>query len=325
MKLGGPARFFVDVRMAEEIPNLYKTAEAQSLPIAILGGGSNTLIRDEGFGGIVIHVRIPGIDIIEEDLYSVTFKIGAGENWDSFVQKTVEMRLTGVEAMSGIPGTVGAAPVQNIGAYGQEIADTLVSLEAYDTQNDQFFTLPAGSCHFSYRDSIFKREEKGRFIITNVTLKLSKNLPSPPFYAALQDYFDKNSITTYTHQTIRDAVLAIRSEKLPDPAVKPNAGSFFKNAVIDGWLLPEIQSIEPDVPFYDMGDGRFKIPSGWLIEKAGLKGVLISGIRVHDKNALVLINESATGFTDLMDARDKIATEVRAKFRINLEQEPIEL
>ena len=325
MKLGGPARFFVDVRKAEEIPNLYKTAEAQSLPIAILGGGSNTLIRDEGFGGIVIHVRIPGIDIIEEDLYSVTFKIGAGENWDSFVQKIVEMRLTGVEAMSGIPGTVGAAPVQNIGAYGQEIADTLVSLEAYDTQNDQFVTLLAGSCHFSYRDSIFKREEKGRFIITNVTLKLSKNLPSPPFYAALQDYFDKNSITTYTHQTIRDAVLAIRSEKLPDPAVKPNAGSFFKNAVIDGWLLPEIQSIEPDVPFYDMGDGRFKIPSGWLIEKAGLKGMLISGIRVHDKNALVLINESATGFTDLMDARDKIATEVRAKFRINLEQEPIEL
>ncbi len=325
MKLGGSARFIADIRAAEEIPDLYKKAAAQGLPVAILGGGSNTIVRDEGFNGIVMHIRIPGVSILEEDIYSVTFKLGAGEIWDDFVKKAVEMRLSGVEAMSGIPGTVGAAPVQNVGAYGQELADTFVSLEAYDTQNDQFVTLQADSCHFSYRNSIFRGDEKGRFIITNVTLKLSKNLPSPPFYDALQEYLDKNSIVTFTHQSIRDAVLAIRAEKLPDPAVKPNAGSFFKNAIIDSWLLPEIQAIEPDAPYYDMGNGTYKIPAGWLIEKAGFKGSLISGIRIHEKNALVLINESATSYADLADAREKITTEVRTKFRINLEQEPLEL
>ena len=325
MKLGGSARFIADVRSASEIPELYKNTIAQSLPITVLGGGSNTIVRDEGFNGLVLHIRIPGVAVVEEDLYSITFKLGAGEIWDDFVKKAVEMRLSGVEAMSGIPGTVGAAPVQNVGAYGQELADTFVSLEAYDTQNDQFVLLEADSCHFSYRDSIFRNEEKGRFIITSVTLKLSKNLPSPPFYDALQKYLDANSIVTYTHQTIRDAVLAIRAEKLPDPADKPNAGSFFKNAIIDGWLLPEIQAIDSDVPHYDMGDGRYKIPSGWLIEHAGFKGSLISGIRVYEKNALVLVNESATSYADLAEARDKIATEVRTKFRVNLEQEPLEL
>lgn len=325
MKLGGSARFIADVRTAEEIPDVYKKAISQSIPVAVLGGGSNTIVHDEGFEGLVLHIRIPGVTVIAEGIYSVTFKIGAGEIWDDFVKRTVDMRLTGVEAMSGIPGTVGAAPVQNVGAYGQELADTFVSLEAYDTQNDQFVTLEADSCHFSYRDSIFRGDEKGRFIITNVTLRLSRNLPSPPFYNALQKYLDEHSISTYTHQTIRDAVLAIRTEKLPDPTVKPNSGSFFKNAIIEGWQLPDIQAIDANVPYFDMGDGRFKIPTGWLIEKAGFKGSLITGIRVHDKNALVLINESATNYADLANARDTIATEVREKFRINLEQEPLEL
>lgn len=325
MKLGGSARFIVDVRTPEEIPDLYKKAIAQSLPVAVLGGGSNTIVHDGGFSGLVLHIRIPGISVIADDLYSVTFKVGAGEVWDDFVKQAVDMRLTGIEAMSGIPGTVGAAPVQNVGAYGQEIADTFVSLEAYDTENDQFVTLEPDSCHFSYRDSIFRGEAKGRFIITNVTFQLSKNLPNPPFYDALQKYLNEHSIATYTHQTIRDAVLAIRADKLPDPAVKPNAGSFFKNAIIDGWQLPDIQASYPNVPYYDMGDGRYKIPTGWLIEQSGFKGSLISGIRIHEKNALVLINESATSYADLANARDTIATEVRTKFRINLEQEPLEL
>lgn len=325
MKLGGNARFIADILKPEDIPPLLDKAAQQSLPVAILGGGSNTIIRDEGYNGVVLRIRIPGITTIAEELNAVTIKIGAGELWDNVVKYTVDLRLTGIEAMSAIPGTAGAAPVQNVGAYGQEVADTLVSLEAYDTETHQFVTLTNEDCQFSYRNSIFRDEAQGRYIITSITLKLSKNLPSPPFYEALQRYLDANHLTTYTHQVIRDAVMAIRKDKLPDPTEQPNTGSFFKNAIIESWQLPEIQSIDPDVPFYDMGDGRYKIPTGWLIEKTGLKGQLLHGMRVHDKNALVLINESATSYADLAEARDEITTAVRDMFRIEISQEPLEL
>ncbi len=325
MKLGGPARFMADVRTADDVPRLYKTALSQSLSVAIIGGGSNTIVHDEGFNGLVMRIRIPGIEVIADDLNTTTIKAGAGVIWDDLVKYTVDNRLSGIEAMSAIPGTVGAAPVQNVGAYGQETADTLVSLEAYDTTLDQLVTLTSDDCRFSYRNSIFRSEAAGRYIITSVTFQLSKNLPSPPFYAALQTYLDEHNIVTFTHQTIRDAVSAIRSEKLPDPAEKPNAGSFFKNAIIESWLLPDIQAEFPDVPHYDMGDGTYKIPSGWLIEQVGLKGSLIDGIRVHDKNALVLINESSDTYANLAKARETITTAVREKFRITLEQEPLEL
>lgn len=325
MKLGGPARFMASVHSAQQVAELYKNATAQSLPVAILGGGSNTIVRDEGWNGIVLRMRIPGIEVVADDLYSTTIKVGAGEVWDEFVRYTVDRRLSGIEAMSAIPGTVGAAPVQNIGAYGQEVSDTIISLEAYDTKDDQLVTLEAADCKFSYRNSIFRGEEQGRYIITSVTFNLSKNLPSPPFYAALQNYLDQNSIATYTHQTIRDAVMAIRADKLPDPAVKPNAGSFFKNAIVERWQLPDLQAFDPNIPLYEMANGNYKVPTGWLIEKAGLKGALISGIRVHDKNALVLINESATSYADLAQARESITNQVRDKFRISIEQEPLEL
>lgn len=325
MRLGGNARFMTDIHTPAEIPDIYKKAAAQSLPIAILGGGSNTIVRDEGYSGLVLRVRIPGIAVIADDLYSTTLQIGAGELWDDVVKQAVDMRLSGIEAMSAIPGTAGAAPVQNVGAYGQEVADTLVSLEAYDTTTDSFVTLTNADCQFSYRNSIFRDTEQGRYIITSITLKLSKNLPSPPFYDALQNYLDERAIVTFTHQVIRDAVIAIRADKLPDPTQKPNTGSFFKNAVIESWQLPDIQAIDSEVPFYDMGDGRYKIPTGWLIEKAGLKGSLLHGMRVHDKNALVLINESATSYQDLADAREEIITAVRTMFRIEISQEPLEL
>lgn len=325
MKLGGNARFMADILTPTDIPSLLDNAAQQSLPVAILGGGSNTIVRDEGYDGIVLRIRIRGIDVIADDLNSTTIKIGAGETWDDVVAFTVDRRLSGIEAMSAIPGTAGAAPVQNVGAYGQEIADTLVSLEAYDTEARAFVTLTNDDCHFSYRNSIFRDEARGRYIITSITLQLSKNLPSPPFYDALQRYLDDHSITTYTHQGIRNAVTAIRKDKLPDPAERPNTGSFFKSAIIESWQLPDIQAIDADVPFYDMGDGRYKIPTGWLIEKAGLKGALLHGMRVHDKHALVLINESATSYADLAEARDDITTAVRDMFRIEISQEPLEL
>ncbi|MDB5160411.1 MAG: murB [Candidatus Saccharibacteria bacterium] len=325
MKLGGPAQFMVEVRSAEEVKAVHDNATSKNLPIFILGGGSNVIAKDEGYPGIVIRVRIPGFEIINDDINTTTIKIGAGESWDSVVKRTVDMHLSGIEAMSMIPGTSGAAPVQNVGAYGQEIADTLVSLEAYDSQTKTFVVLENEACGFAYRDSIFRGNEKGRYIITSITLKLSKSLPQPPFYDALQTYFDAHKVTFFTGETVREAVIAIRTEKLPDPGLKPNTGSFFKNAIIENWQLADLQMSYPDMKVFDMGDGHSKVPTGWLIEQVGLKGQLLHGMRVHDKNALVLINESATGYADLAAARDEVIGAVRDKFRIQIEQEPLEL
>lgn len=325
MRLGGPARFMAEVRSADDLPTLYKNAHAQNLPIFVLGGGSNVIAHDEGFDGIVLRVRIPGFEIIEDIASTTTIKIGAGELWDDVVRRTVEMNLSGIEAMSAIPGTAGACPVQNVGAYGQEIADTLQSLEAYDSHTDTFVTLSAADCGFSYRHSIFRGDAMGRYFITSITLLLSKAAPQPPFYAALQTYLDNNAITMFTPQVIRDAVTAIRADKLPDPKTRPNTGSFFKNAIVEKWQLDNLCNDYPDAPSFDMGGGRYKVPSGWLIENAGFKGELIAGMRVNAKNALVLINESATSYSDLATARDTIIRGVRDAFRIEISQEPLEL
>lgn len=325
MRLGGNARFMTDAHTPEEIAEISRNAKQQSLPIFILGGGSNIIVHDEGFAGIVVRNRIPGFDVIEDNASHTTLRIGAGENWDDVVKRTVDMNLTGIEAMSAIPGTAGAAPIQNVGAYGQEIADTLISLEAYDTQNDSFVTLQNIDCGFSYRHSIFRGQAAGRYVVTSITIQLYKASPQPPFYKAIEDYFAANNITLFTPQIIRDAVINIRANKLPDPKITPNTGSFFKNALIEDWQLRELRNEYPDIPSYDMPDGNFKIPTGWLIEQTGLKGKTLHGMRVHDKNALVLINESASSYGDLAAARDEISGAVRDKFRITIEQEPLEI
>lgn len=325
MKLGGPAQYFSDIHTVQELHDLLVDAQTKNIPVFILGGGSNVIAHDEGYKGLVLRIRLAGFEIIGDDLYSTTIKIGAGENWDEVVKRTVDMRLTGIEAMSAIPGTAGAAPVQNVGAYGQEIAETLVSLEAYDRQTNQIVTLQNEDCGFSYRHSIFRGDALGRYVITSVTLKLNKSLPTPPFYDSLQKYFDEHAISVFTQQTVRDAVMAIRADKLPDPAVKPSSGSFFKNALIETWQLTELQSKFPEVKAYDMGDGTHKVYSGWLIEQAGFKGQLIHGMRVNEKNCLVLINESATSYGDLAAARDEIINKVRDTFRVIIEQEPLEI
>jgi UDP-N-acetylmuramate dehydrogenase len=325
MQIGGNARFMTDAHIPADVAAVCKRAREQNLAIFVLGGGSNTIVHDEGFDGIVIHNRIPGFHVLEETPTDVTIKVGAGEQWDEVVRRTVEMGLTGIEALSAIPGTTGAAPVQNIGAYGQELAETLISVEAYDNQTDSIVTLTNEQCGFSYRHSIFRGDQAGRYVIVTVTLKLYRSTPQPPFYKAVQDYLDAHTITIFTPQVIRDAVIAIRADKLPDPKLQPNTGSFFKNAVIEDWQLNDLKQEYPDIPTYDMPDGRFKIPTGWLIEQTGLKGQVLHGMKVHDKNALVLINESATGYADLAAARAEIIGAVRDKFRIVIEQEPLEI
>lgn len=325
MRIGGPARFMIDVHDLDELEKTIKRAKSENLPIFILGGGSNVIASDKGFYGLVIRIRIPGFEIISEDENSATIKVGAGENWDEFVRRTVDKQLSGVEALSQIPGTVGATPVQNVGAYGQEVADTIVSIDAYDMQKDCAVTIPSEECMFGYRDSIFRSTRKGRYIIYSVTFKLKKEMPKPPFYEAIQKYFDENNITNYTPVVIRDAVTKIRTDKLPDPSIYANSGSFFKNAIVDDWKVNELKIEYPDMPNYPAGHRTLKIPTGWLIEKTGLKGLLINGMRIHDKNALVLINESARDYNDLSSAKDKIISKVRDKFGINIEQEPIEI
>ncbi len=325
MRLGGPARFFAEATTPDELAALYQNAKRLDQKVFIIGGGSNLIAHDEGFDGLVIHNKIKGFEIIANDDNATIVKLGAGEEWDSVVQRTVDMNLSGIAAMSAIPGTVGAAPVQNVGAYGQEIADVFISLEAYDTHNDAFVTLDWDSCHFSYRDSIFRSEAKGHYGITSVTIKLSKAAPAPPFYAALQKYLDLHNITDYTPQIIREAVTAIRASKLPDPKVLPNSGSFFKNAVVENWVYNDLKTTYPDMPAFQMDETHYKIPSGWLIEQADFKGQTLHGIKVHSDNALVLINESATGYQDLADARQEVISGVQDKFRITIEQEPLEI
>lgn len=325
MKLGGPARFMTTATTPEELASVCRNARSQSLPFFILGGGSNVIARDELYNGIVVRNRILGFEILEDTPSATIIKLGAGENWDETVAKTVEMGLSGIEAMSAIPGTVGAAPVQNVGAYGQEIADTMIQLEAYDSENDTFVVLENADCGFAYRHSMFRGEQAGRYGIISVTLKLYKAAPQPPFYDALQSYFNEHGITLYTPAAVRDAVIAIRSDKLPDPKRLPNTGSFFKNAIIETWQLDDLRKTWPNLPAFELGDKKVKVPTGWLIEKTGLKGKLLHGMRVHEKNALVLINESATSYADLAAARTEIAGKVRDMFRITIEQEPLEI
>ena len=325
MRLGGNARFMTDVHSTDELIEVCRRAGEQNLPIHILGGGSNTLVRDEGFAGIVIRNRIMGFDILSDADGRVTIKVGGGEDWDAFVKKTVDMQLSGIEALSAIPGTVGASPVQNVGAYGQEVSETIEALEALDLTDMTVKTLTNEQCGFSYRNSIFRDSEIGRYVIVSVTFELMRNLPQPPFYKAVQDYFDANGVTIYTPEAIRGAVTEIRREKLPDPKIQPNTGSFFKNAVVEDWLYNELLAQYPNMPSYDMPGQMHKIPTGWLIEQAGLKGQVLHGMKVHDKNALVLINESAASFGDLAAAREEIIGQVRDKFRIMIEQEPLEI
>jgi UDP-N-acetylmuramate dehydrogenase len=325
MKIGGNANYVIDVTTKEELRQAYLNAKQLNQPVYIIGSGSNLIAHDEGFPGVIVHNKILGIEVVEDDHESTTIKAGGGEIWDNLVAYTVDLNLSGIEAMSGIPGTVGAAPVQNIGAYGQELANTFISLEAYDMDKDEFVTLSWEDCKFSYRHSIFRGDAQGRYAIFQVALKLYKKLPEPPFYESLQKRFDTLNVTSFTVQTVRENVLAIRADKLPDPSKLPNAGSFFKNAIVENWTVEAIRQNYSDIKVFDQGEGKFKIPAGWLIEASDLKGEVIHGMKVHEGNAVVLINESAKSYADLAAAREEIISTIRDNFQIVLEQEPLEL
>lgn len=324
MRLGGPARHLIIVTSKDELIQAVAWAEQHSLPVFVLGGGSNVIARDTGFDGLVIVNRLSGFDEVADDDVSATYKFGAGENWDSVVQRTVAMGLSGIEAMSAIPGTVGATPVQNVGAYGQEVADTFIELEAYDLVTHGFVRLLKDECGFSYRNSIFKATDDRRYIITSVTLRLLKKRPEPPFYDSLQKYFEQHDIDTSTvsAQDVRDAVIVIRASKLPDPSVIANTGSFFKNPIISEATFNDLHRQYPDMPHFPMQNGRVKLAAGWLIEQTGMKGYSNGAFGTYEHNALVVVNQAGASHEQLDAFRRLIVEAVEKKFGVILKQEP---
>jgi UDP-N-acetylmuramate dehydrogenase len=326
MRLGGSGKYLVEIHERAEIEEAVAWAVEHQVPPLMIGDGSNIVWRDEGFEGLLLVNKIMGYQEFPEDDTNVYVTIGAGENWDSVVQRTVNANLTGIEALSLVPGTAGATPIQNVGAYGQEIAQTLVSVEAYDLHTRSFLTIPAADCAFGYRTSRFKTFDRDRFMISSLTLHLMKQNPTPPFYRALGEYLaTRHHGKTYTPDDIRKAVIDIRTRKLPDPAKVANNGSFFANPIISSSLLVEIQNDFPDIPHWPTADpNAVKIPAAWLIEQAGFKDIHDeeTGMATWKTQPLVLVNEHAKTTADLMKFKQQIVDAVASKFRITLEQEP---
>lgn len=332
MRLGGPTDFLIEIDSPEECSEAIDFAEQKNLPVYFLGLGANVIADDDGFRGVVIKNNIKGFKILKENSHELLVKVGGGEIWDDFVAFTTKKGFSGVEAMSKIPGTVGAAPVQNIGAYGQEAKDTLVSAETFDTLLDEYVEIPAEKMDLSYRHSIFNSgKDKGRYFILTCTFRLKKENLEPPFYNSLQTYLDEHKISDYTPENIRSAVSEIRAEKLPDPEHIASAGSFFKNIYLSedeaklakqkGVPIRETEKIDKEGKKYT----EYKVNTGWLLEHADLKGKVFHGFKVSDKAALILINESGKSAKDLELAKQEISNAVKEKFGLELEQEPVKL
>lgn len=291
-------------------------------PYFVLGGGSNIILTPEIVNKNILKIEIKGIEIVHTESNDVFVKIGAGENWDDVVKWSVDQNLSGIASLSAIPGTAGATPVQNVGAYGAEIKDVFVSLTAYDTKENRLVTIKNEDCNFSYRNSIFKSREKGRYIIIDILLKLSTISPTIPDYAPVKKYFIDRNNTNPTLQEIRDAIIEIRWSKLPKPEELGNCGSFFENPIVGKDLYEKIKSSYPDVPGYELPNDVVKIPAGWLIEQSGLKGVNFGSVRTYEKNALVLVNSGGATHEDVMLAKQEIVNKVNEKFGIVLQSEP---
>jgi len=324
MGLGGLAAHLTTVESRMDLLEAISWAQEKKLPVIMIGGGSNIYWRDEGFPGLVIVNKIQRYETFHEDETNIYVTAGSGEIWDAVVERTTQVGLTGIEALSLIPGTVGATPVQNVGAYGQEISQTLVTVEAFDTQARDFINIPAADCAFGYRTSRFKTFDRGRFYITAITLHLKRGNPEPPFYTSVAAYFQQHDITEVTPQVLRDAVIAVRTSRLPDPAHVHNNGSFFANPILSSADLVRIRAGYPDVPTWTLSDGNVKIPAAWLIEQAGFKNYHDpeTGMGTWVNHPLVFVNESAKSTADLLAFKQKIVSAVQEKFGVTLAQEP---
>ena len=322
MRIGGPVDYLVPVRERDDVQEACEFANREQLPVFVLGEGSNVVVNDAPVHRLVLKMEIRGLEKVADTKEAVTIRVGGGEHWDSVVERTVKLGLSGIEAMSMIPGTAGAAPVQNAGAYGQEIADTLVELEAYDMKTGRFVTLARDECDFGYRTSRFRTDDAGRFVITSITLRLAKKVQARPTYESLKRYLDEHKIESPSVEQIREGVTAVRARILPDPSVVPNSGSFFKSPIVSAAKLAQIEKKYHKVPSYRHGD-QYKIAAGWIVEQCGFKGSEHFGLKVWDNHALVITNPDGAGYRELMKLVDMIAKAAREKFGITLEPEPL--
>lgn len=321
-KIGGTARYFTEITDPLQIPQIFAWLREKNLPYFILSGGSNTIFDDGEFPGLVIKISIMSVTVLAQTDTDVKVKVGAGENWDKLVANMVAQGYAGLEALSGIPGQAGTAPVQNIGAYGQEVKNVIEQVEAFDTQALALVELSNDDCQFSYRNSIFKSSQKGRYIITAVIFNLSKTLPQMPQYKDVIEYFGKHNMSNPSLRQIRDAVLEIRKNKFANPAEIPNAGSFFKNPIIDAEQAKQLHAKFDDIKMFEMPDGTYKVFAGWLIEQAGLKGKQLNRVQVDPNHALVLENTGGASQKDLKELVTTIQDAVKTKFGIQLDPEP---
>lgn len=317
LNIAARARYFVSIKTVPQLKKILRHPKTDGLKIMVLGGGSNVLFADD-FDGLVLHMEIEGREVIKETDQNVWLKIGAGENWHETVRYCVKKKWGGIENLSLIPGTVGAAPIQNIGAYGVELQDVFEWLEAIDIEGREVRRYEKEHCEFGYRDSIFKGELKGVVIVTNVVLKLSKNPELNTSYGAIRSEIEQRGIVNPTISDISDIVIDIRNSKLPNPETLGNAGSFFKNPVVSDDVYQQIKEEYPQAPGYEMGNRQIKVPAGWLIEEAGWKGKVVGNTGTYKQQALVIVNHGGATGSEILTLAKHINKSVKEKFGIAL-------
>ncbi|HEY0759204.1 MAG TPA: UDP-N-acetylmuramate dehydrogenase [Acidisarcina sp.] len=329
LKIGGPARWFAEATTEEELVEGVDFARSHDLRLFALGGGSNLLVSDAGFPGLVLHMALKGIDE-DGDGDTCLFSAAAGEDWDAFVDHAVERNCAGIECLAGIPGSIGGTPVQNVGAYGQEVSSTIDSVRAYDTVSRRFVRLSNSECGFRYRQSVFNTRAPGRYIVTSVSYRLTSDATATVRYKDLVDYF-----TGRPRPGLADtsrAVREIRRRKgmviTPGDPDSRSAGSFFKNPVVDVAVLERLRLSHPElqgqVPSYPAGDDMVKIPAAWLLEQAGFyKGYELGQAGISHRHTLALINRGNATAAEIGELRDEIKRAVMEKFDIVLEPEPV--
>lgn len=314
------AKYFIEVSSINQLQEILQSPDFQSTERLILGGGSNMLLTKD-FDGLVIKIAIKGFEVVNENEDNIWIKAGAGLVWHDLVMQCVNQNYAGMENLSLIPGTVGAAPMQNIGAYGIEIKEVFEELQALEMATGEIKNFDKAMCNFGYRESIFKHEAKGKYIILNVTFKLNKRPTFHIEYGAIKDTLAEMNISEMSIKSISDAVIHIRQSKLPNPAEIGNAGSFFKNPEIHNTQFEALKSQFPTIPAYPVSETTTKVPAGWLIEQAGWKGQRFGNVGVHAKQALVLVNYGGGKGEEIKDLSQKIQASVKEKFGIQLSAE----
>lgn len=321
--LSAKAAYFYELLEKDRLPELIESEVFKNNEVLFLGGGSN-IIFTQDFSGLVVRVHTQGIRIVEEHDDFALIEAEAGEDWHGFVMHTLSLGLNGLENLSLIPGSVGASPVQNIGAYGVEVKDCIDSVQCFDLETAKEVIFTNSECQFSYRDSFFKQAGKGRYVITSVRFKLSKSFtPKTQYGGIVQALESLNLSGSLSAKDVSSAVCYLRQSKLPDPKELGNAGSFFKNPIIAKTQAEKLKQSYPDMPQYSQDNGQVKCAAGWLIEQANLKGYSIGDAAVHQKQALVLVNKGTASAADVLSLAKYVQQNVAQKFGIDLEPEPL--